>query len=840
MDSLDSAPIIGLTNADDTFNAVGLMGVYGLTVDPISQDVSLIAKRSNAVGESYIVSGAGFWTMAPCSTCLKIKSYSLGAGGALAIKFVTDHPFAAGSSGSPPSAKNRLDLDVFDLAAVIAPVTGAATPVTYSKTGASAYTGLAYNADGYTKELASVTSDNAAVPYFLVVDDSGSASPTYNKFAMGTTGKEFDVMLNIGGGAVPAFDIFLTMGYGASAKKATRLTPTYFNPEFNRKSAWKVEVTPPTPGWDSSDAITTHNVVVRVYDWQQSSVVSAASPYGTETDTTKVYAASTVKSVSVEIPGMTSALQTLTTAGSGTGGTTSPLVYTFPIANTLLLPPGEYTSLVKVTDIRTPGAAAAVDSIVHTADGIALNWYTIPEFATYQTFVAKVNSGCGPITGYIVSPPLANVIPITGVGSGNLLNFVVTADSGGPGNIVKYEIDADYDGTTYTADSNNTTGIFNGVTFTVPSCASNVPKTFTVAFRATDSCTPANVTIFRTCQVIVEYCPPAGVGNITLTVNRLSPGGGYDLLDNRIDDEDSPWTLGWASQPAGTVEYAIYYDNDPGDLSTAQLTDNLTLVGVTSPPALTYKVPLSHWTDPNHYVKGNTYVVRARSAVGFPGSESVNSQLAFIKADGWDTLNPGLGFGWSGGTGNSEGWVVATSNSYYQTDYNWNDMWYPIWNDSTYYVSQPNSLQLFGYYTGSSYCGNLGMTAKTPTIADTSVRTLTSAMSFYGWDTSPYPYGGVIVGQCSTQPTTDFDGRAMTWLNPKTTAPYSGYNSGFSGFPYTGVGGGKNCFSFLQYDTTRFLLGVDFTMQYIGFGSYTSSPYGNNQVDVDDLAIVIY
>ena len=70
----DNWPVIGLTETDDIFNAIGMLGAYELTFDIESSSVELIPKRSTTIGESYIVSGIGFFTVTPCNDCLKLKS----------------------------------------------------------------------------------------------------------------------------------------------------------------------------------------------------------------------------------------------------------------------------------------------------------------------------------------------------------------------------------------------------------------------------------------------------------------------------------------------------------------------------------------------------------------------------------------------------------------------------------------------------------------------------------------------------------------------------------------------------------------------------------------------
>jgi hypothetical protein len=402
-DAMETIPVFGMSlHEDGSFNALGMLGAYELTINPEDATAELVAMRTSAIGENYIVSGISFFTIAPCPTCLKLTAIALDLDGNAILTFSIVHPFPEGITSEPPSAVNRLDLDVFDLAMVIAP--SEATAITYALTGIGAYPGFCIDSDGYTTELANVIKNTNAIPYFLAVDDSVDEDPpvaTYNKFAMGydTT---FDVGFNLSSGIL-SFDMYLTMGYGFSAKKPDRLQPKYYNPEFNRKAAWKVVVTPPegtTPPaigntWDDNDSSTPYNVTVAVYDWQQGATVFTGAPeeFG-DADTDNVFASSEVTDVSVEIPGMNSALQSATTAGSGTGTPSDPLVYTLPIANENQIAAGEYAGLAKVTDERaTLTPTDGRDFLIDTPNGIELVNYEMPEYATYQTFTATVVVG---------------------------------------------------------------------------------------------------------------------------------------------------------------------------------------------------------------------------------------------------------------------------------------------------------------------------------------------------------------------------------------------------------------------------------------------------------------
>ena len=384
--SLSPIPIIG--QSIDT--ATGLLGAYTLALSNDGLSADLVPVRSSALGESFIVSGMGFFTMTPCTDCLKIKNISLNTSGNVVLGFVIKHPFPMGNEIKPPNARNRKDLDIFDVALLVKPAD--VTSVFYSKIKAGVYTGILANADGYTTELGSLLQDDSAIPFKICYEDANN-----NRFVMGIDYQPFQVEFIPGSGLV--FDLYLTMGYGAAAKKSTFMYPVYYIPEFNRKQAWKVMVTPPEGQdppllgntWDSTDIATEYPVTIDIYDWNQGAIIAGTYPDPDNTD--HISAASDISSVAVEIPGMTSTAILATTEDIFTNGWDDPITYTANIANANALPAGIYTGLVKVTDSRVPADSSAPytpGTLVHTPDGILLDWYQIPEFATYQTFTATV------------------------------------------------------------------------------------------------------------------------------------------------------------------------------------------------------------------------------------------------------------------------------------------------------------------------------------------------------------------------------------------------------------------------------------------------------------------
>ncbi len=479
------------TDLSDVNSVLGVLGTFSLSItDSLTADLSTTRKLS--LGESFVISGEAFFAIAPCRDCLRINSVGLDADNNIIAELALKHPFPKGDTNEDPSSTNRLDLDIFDVALFVKPENQ--TPANFELTNTDIYSDIILNADGYSKELQNLTGDNAALPYNICYKSSDN-----NRFEMGTTWQYFDVIVASAG---LDFDLYLTMGYGASARLPQRLDPVYFVPEFNRKSAWKIEVEANPWFQDNPNTVT-----IDIFDWNHG--VTVAENYPDPDNTNHISAPSDISSVTVEVPGMTDNIIVAETTDTQTNGWNDPISYTATFTNENQLPIGDYTGLVKVVDSREPGivlVGSEIDTLAHSIGGTELEWQNIPEFATYQTFKASVvDNICGPISGEIISP----LCPIDDVYNGEIIDFTVTALSAYGGDpVTLYELDWDYDGSNFDVDASNTDGIFYGVgPFDNPNCGgSNDPVTYTVAFRATDSCDPPNRTIFETCEVTVEYC----------------------------------------------------------------------------------------------------------------------------------------------------------------------------------------------------------------------------------------------------------------------------------------------------------------------------------------------
>ena len=126
-------PDINLPDGKDVYSSMGILGAFSITVDYDKLTAELVPKRNITVGESFIVSGGAFFTVAPCPNCLTLDGLHLDSNGNLVLDLRVSHPFAKGDTSKPPTAANRLDLDVFDLAAVVHPLSE--TPTHYTLLG---------------------------------------------------------------------------------------------------------------------------------------------------------------------------------------------------------------------------------------------------------------------------------------------------------------------------------------------------------------------------------------------------------------------------------------------------------------------------------------------------------------------------------------------------------------------------------------------------------------------------------------------------------------------------------------------------------------------------------
>jgi hypothetical protein len=261
------------------------------------------------------------------------------------------------------------------------------------------------------------------------------------------------------------------------------------------------------------------------------------------------------------------------------------------------------------------------------------------------------------------------------------------------------------------------------------------------------------------------------------------------------------------------------------------LTDALTFVGVTTTNS--FDVPFDHYDDVSGYIVGNTYIVRARSAVGVGATESTNSEPAFIMTNGFETA--------SSSQINPEGWRSFTE--YYSSTY--------------YYSTHADSYRAYGSYryrwgfysvnyAGVMYCGMVKSTPLASQIPDATSRYLDSSIDLY----QMYTPGGIFMITMSAQPAQINFTQTSTaeHVLAYTAAPYRSYmsyESVINGQGWTGVPAANNCW--LTASPTRQRVGADVdatgeaTDRYVGFAITNMRTYSNQHYPgMDEFALMIY
>ena len=506
----------------------GMLGIFQAHIDIANLSGELVPLRDGALADVIeAIDITGFLTVAPCYDCVKLESVALNLSGNLVLSIAIKHPFPMGNPSNPITAMNRADLIVYNVEGII--VTDGAG--TYNALGKSFHEPLLANSDGYTGYLDTsldviLNTTTTIHPYILHFDDFTSGN--YNVSSNPVTGfppaptepsgnlvmgqgadfdsqeYEFDIADDV------SFDFIYAIGatYGiAAASKLERFTPASMVPQHNKKAASEVKIEIVSMNLMSGDLLSDAELNITVLDMNHG--------VATGSGLNQMLAVSDVAQISIMVPGVMSTAITDTNPSPVSGSPrdpSDPLAYSYTITNSGDADAGDYYGLVKVLDSYPPAQNTlslleGMEGIkrVGPADSPLEGLFAITEFATYQVFQVSVGYGCGPITGQIDSPDC----PITTFMNGETQDFEVSASSDNGGTILEYQMDYDYDGTTFDIDASNTDGIFDDTgPYVNPNCGTppEDPVTITVAFRATDDCTPPNITVFAECEITVDIC----------------------------------------------------------------------------------------------------------------------------------------------------------------------------------------------------------------------------------------------------------------------------------------------------------------------------------------------
>jgi len=472
-----NAPIIGVSEflpGGSPYGGMGVMGLFQLSLDPITQKTELISLHSGALADVLeVVDITNFLQMTPCTDCVKIKSVSLDTDGNLVVSIGIKHPFDAGNPLEPVSGRNRADLHVFNVEGIIV---SNAPATSFPLLGEDVADFSLLNADGYTDYLDSsldkIFPTGATIhPYILHFDDysAGNFSPSNPMgfksvtdpppsgnlvMAMGCDYNYQDYVFALDGKVDFIYAVGCTYAVSAASRN-DRFNPEYRIPQHNKKAASEIDIAIISNDLKGKDASSTAQIQIRVAD------INHGIPVGEALN--EMLADSSVNSIIVEVPKvMSGPLNVNISSHTGSGHSPSdPLVYSATITNTAKADMGTYTALVKVKDSYSPGqndlpllsgkdGIKRVDPAMNPLSGL----FAISEFATYMVFKIDVAISNNPPVAVLEPDPASCQM-------GDKIDFDATDSYDTDGSITLYEFDFDWDGVQshFHADTSNTTGL---------------------------------------------------------------------------------------------------------------------------------------------------------------------------------------------------------------------------------------------------------------------------------------------------------------------------------------------------------------------------------------------
>jgi len=375
--SNSSSPVAPDTSLpDDTLSQADLNTVQGsqiplwqyhVTIDPVSLDYTMEPVRfrnASEIGDSFEVEISNFMTgwfqYIECLDCLRIEGIGFYGNGDILLDVYMRHPF-----GTRYRLTKRADLDVFDARLIMI---NNGTDARFTLTNGIGISddpivgnfNFLKNADGYTSHF----DNRSEIPEFIGTprNYNGNLNPFKYFFYDNDPspviyGKEnpehrmrmsdkYDVqrfrLANPGGGNTIEFEMVVEVSYVQSAVRDTRMSPVYHIPEGNQKEAYKIMTNMPRTLVQGDVAPMNFNIYVE--DWQNS------TPNGPLPS--MVRHQSDVAGVTVEIPGVSSVLGSVTLPSAGTGVMYNP--YNFVFNMPLDLAPTQagspYLALIAVED----------------------------------------------------------------------------------------------------------------------------------------------------------------------------------------------------------------------------------------------------------------------------------------------------------------------------------------------------------------------------------------------------------------------------------------------------------------------------------------------------------
>jgi hypothetical protein len=587
------------TYISDRNGSVGdlVMAAYEGVIDTKTLDYHFAPiRQADAIGDSFQVDLTYFLDGIPCGNCLRIGRIRLDEDSNVAVTFEVQHPFSA--------IGPRLDLPVFDvrgilvnLAPTVTSFPGVQADMNADGTPETQVGGdvdFLLNADGYTTFFdlvsesylgLSVTGNINPYKLFFVDPTQGNFNPAHpngvnninqpmghNVFAQGIEfgdpGASAEYLIKAGPDTILDFLFILDSSYGQSStfgntihnpdQPGSRSSPKLFVPEFNRKEAWKIEVSILENRLAPYDDASTAQIQVSACDWQAG--ITPSGNYGPNGAFDDIRYASDVQNAVLEIPGVTSvAIPKLKADATGTGSATDPYKWTFGIFNDMKAKSGSYFGMVCVRD----EIGGLLDGTTPPF-GVKQNTTTVDlrDFAVYQAFTIKI---AGLEGKFQADPFRENLDLVTGIVQPT--SATVELDLG----VVEND-DLEIDGI-YMPDANNsvtrynrnyTAAVFHGPGLLPPNTTGTHPNP-TVAMPI--KCLDANshgVTFIGYNDANETYQP------VPLSEPTLPAGNILHMFYCIIPPPDPPYTSDFPLD-----RWAGYYMPDVDDPATAAIDESL-------------------------------------------------------------------------------------------------------------------------------------------------------------------------------------------------------------------------------------------------------------------------
>jgi len=342
-----------------------VFGAWEVKVNTKTLTAEIIpARNSAAIGDTFDSDLSQFLMVSPCSNCLQIGAVRIGEDEDILLDIYMRHPFK--------NIATRPDLHGFDVRAIFmsAAQWSSTVPISYMRLDGdepdiTLDAWFLLNADGFTSHYDELVMDDR---YFIhSVDCPTNLNPYLRFFESYTTGT-FDPQAPSGYNVMPVgsgnymrtavfyggdgtdlfFYIVADVAYGQSAVLANRTSPQYYLPAFNRTEPWRMEYWIENNNLSVTDANSTADVVVQVFDWQHNATVDPAYP--NPANPSGVKESSKVTQVILSMPDMMNDNVVATVPESGDGSPQNPLQYRLQIKNEKLTDWRENWGVVAVRD----------------------------------------------------------------------------------------------------------------------------------------------------------------------------------------------------------------------------------------------------------------------------------------------------------------------------------------------------------------------------------------------------------------------------------------------------------------------------------------------------------